>query len=38
MQLRPLCAVRFIDSDGWFVELTDPGGTEEQHYMTAPLS
>jgi hypothetical protein len=38
MQLRPLYAVRFIYPDGWSVELTDPGETEEQHYMTVPLS
>ena len=35
MQLRPLYTVRFIYPDGWDVELTGSGGTEEQHFYFA---
>ena len=35
MQLRPLYSVRFRYPDGWGVELTGPGGTEEHHYYFA---
>jgi hypothetical protein len=35
MQLRQLYRVRFFYPDGWSVDLTGPGGTEEQHYYFA---
>lgn len=35
MELRPLYIVRFHYPDGWEVDLTGPGGTEEHHYYFA---
>jgi hypothetical protein len=35
MKLRPLYVVRFHYPDGWQVDLTGPGGTEEHHYYFA---
>lgn len=35
MQLRPLYTLRFHYPQGWDVELTGPGGTEEHHYYFA---
>lgn len=35
MELRPLYVVRFHYPDGWSVDLTGPGGTEEHHYYFA---
>jgi hypothetical protein len=35
MQLRSLYTVRFNYPEGWDVELTGPGGTEEHHFYVA---